>query len=46
MIAVIPYSIINPNYIFLRYLKLLKYNIYLKYVEEFLEVLFNSCMNS
>lgn len=46
VIAVVPYSILNPHYIFLRYLKLLKYNIYFKYVEEFLEVLFNSCMNT
>ena len=46
VIAVIPYSIINRTYLFLRYLKLLKYSIYLKYVEEFLEVLFNSFMDS
>ena len=35
-IAVVPWSLINPVYIFLRYLKLLKYNIYLKYFEEFI----------
>lgn len=46
VIAVIPYNVLNPPYIFLRYLKLFKYNMYLKYVEESLEVLFNSCMNS
>lgn len=45
VIAVIPYSIVKPPYIFLRYIKLFKYNIYIKYVEDFLEVLFNSFMN-
>ena len=28
LIAVVPYSIYNPQYIFLRYLKLLKFNTY------------------
>ena len=35
MIAVIPYSTFNPYLLFLRYLKLLKFNTYLKYLEEF-----------
>ena len=35
-IAVVPWSLINPILIFLRYLKLLKYNIYLKYFEDFI----------
>ena len=35
VIAVIPYSTFNPYLLFLRYLKLLKFNTYLKYFEEF-----------
>lgn len=35
-IAVVPWSLINPIYIFLRFFKLLKYNIYLKYFETFI----------
>ena len=35
MIAVIPYSTLFRPLIFLRYLKLLKYNIYLMYFEDF-----------
>ena len=35
-IAVIPWSIIYPVCIFLRYLKLLIYNVYLKYFEDFI----------
>ena len=31
VIAVVPYSIYNPNYIFLRYLKLVKFTTYQKY---------------
>jgi hypothetical protein len=35
MIAVVPYSMFLRPLIFLRYLKLLKYNIYLMYFEDF-----------
>ena len=36
VIAVLPYSVINPNFIWLRYLKLLKFKIYQKYFDEFI----------
>lgn len=35
-IAVVPYSVINPKFIVLRYLKLLKFGIYQKYFDEFI----------
>lgn len=35
LIAVIPYSMIYRPLIFLRYIKLLKYNVYLTYFEDF-----------
>ena len=35
VIAVLPYSIILRPLIFLRYLKLLKYNVYFMYFEDF-----------
>ena len=34
-IAVVPYSIVYPPFMILRYLKLLKFNTYLMYFEEF-----------
>lgn len=40
IIAVIPYSMIYRPLIFLRYLKLLKYNVYLTYFEDFVLGLF------
>lgn len=40
LIAVLPYSILYRPLIFLRYLKLLKYNIYLMYFEDFIIELF------
>jgi hypothetical protein len=46
IVAVIPYAAIYPPFIFLRYLKLLKFNTYLLYFEEFIVELFNHCMNS
>ena len=36
IIAVIPYSLVMRPLIFLRYLKLLKYNTYLMYFEDFI----------
>lgn len=36
MIAVVPYSLLIRPLIFLRYLKLLKYNVYLMYFEDFM----------
>ena len=33
-IAVVPYSLFLPQFIFLRYLKLLKFNTYLSYIED------------
>ena len=35
MIALVPYSLLIRPLIFLRYLKLLKYNVYLKYLEDY-----------
>ena len=35
LIAVVPYSIVYPPFMILRYLKLLKFNTYLMYFEEF-----------
>lgn len=35
VIAVVPYSIVYPPFMILRYLKLLKFNTYLMYFEEF-----------
>jgi hypothetical protein len=46
IVAVIPYSVINPPLIFLRYLKLLKFNTYLMYIEDFIVEVFHHCMNS
>ena len=45
VVAVIPYSVVYPKLIFLRYLKLLKYQIYFFYVEEFVVEQFNNIMN-
>lgn len=44
IIAVIPYTIIYPYLICLRFLKLVKFNIYLSYFEEFLSDLMLSCL--
>ena len=42
VIAVVPYSIYNPKYIFLRYLKLLKFSIYQKYFNQFIVEMLHS----
>jgi len=46
VIAVCPYSVFYPNLIFLRYLKLLKYNMYLSYFEEFVVETLQNFMNN
>ena len=46
LIAMCPYSVLYPNLIILRYLKLLKYNTYLGYFEEFIVELCNTFMNN
>ena len=45
VIAVIPYSTFNPYMLFLRYLKLLKFNTYLKYLEEFYGEILAYCLD-
>lgn len=42
VIAVVPYSIYSPQYIFLRYLKLLKFSIYQKYFNQFIVEMLHS----
>ena len=46
VVAVIPYSMINPPFIFMRYLKLLKFNTYLMYIEDIIVEVLNHCLNS
>ena len=45
VIAVIPYSAFNPYLLFFRYLKLLKFNTYLKYFEEFYAEILAYCLD-
>ena len=44
--AVLPYSILYPPFIFLRYLKLLKFNTYLMYIEDFTIEIFNNFISN
>lgn len=46
VVAVLPYSILYPPFIFLRYLKLLKFNTYLMYIEDFTIEIFNNFISN
>lgn len=46
LIAVLPWSVISPSYIFLRYLKLRKFAVYQGYFDEFVQQLASSYLNN
>jgi hypothetical protein len=46
IIAVMPWSVIRPQFIFLRYLKLRKFGVYQAYFDEFLSELSQGFLNN